>query len=169
MDCSYMADCLRSIENTEKKYTRCEIQQCLKSCDTRRFIVVGENGKRYELQNRGDTIVVYQVDGQMISSQDMVKCDNMIVDVTAWFAILIEFKGTDLRHALRQMEGTFNRVSSALKKYKVYGRIITSPRTNVPSIKTDPQYIKIQKLFMGHRGNLKTGQNNMSEPTSEFV
>lgn len=163
MDCSHLAECIQSIESTQDKYAGCEIPKCLRSCDVRNIIVVEENKKQYVLQNIGDVIAVYQVDGQMIASEDTVKCDNMIVDVTSLFAVLVELKGTDLRHALKQIECTHARVFPALDKYRLYGRIVTSPRTNVPALRTDPQYKRIQKAFMMHGGNLKIGTNVIAE------
>lgn len=163
MDCRHLAECIQSIESTQDKYARCEIPECLRSCDSRNIIVVEENRKRYVLQNIGDMIAVYQVDGQMIASEDTVKCDNMIVDVTSVLAILVELKGTDLRHALKQIESTHARVLPALGRYRLYGRIVTSPRTNVPDLRTDPQYKRIQKAFMMRGGNLKIGNNMISE------
>lgn len=168
MDCSHLAECIQSIENTQDKYPGCEMPQCLRSCDTRNIIVVEENKKRYILQNIGDVIAVYQVDGQMIVSANIVKCDNMIVDATSLSAILVELKGTDLRHALVQIENTFGRVFPALGGYRLYGRIVTSSRTNVPNIKTDPQYRRIQKAFMMRGGNLKTGSNMISECVNDL-
>lgn len=168
MDCNHLAECIQSIESTQDKYTECQMTKCLKSCDARNIIVVEENKKRYTLQNHGDMIAVYQVDGQMISSADSVKCDNMIVDVTSLFAVLIELKGTDLRHAFAQIEETYSKIFLALRKYRLYGRIVTSARTNVPNLKTDPQYIRIQKAFMRRGGNLKTGTNGISECVSNL-
>ncbi|MCI8984426.1 MAG: hypothetical protein HFI60_00535 [Lachnospiraceae bacterium] len=168
MDCSHLAECIQSIESTQDRYVECQMPQCLKSCDTRRIIVVEENKKRYALQNSGDVIAVYRVDGQMIASADRVKCDNMIVDVTSLLAVLVELKGTNLRHALSQIENTYNNVSLMLKRYRLYGRIVTSARTNVPNLKTDPQYMRIQKAFMKHGGNLRTRTNGISECVDEL-
>lgn len=167
MNCSNLTECIQSIESTGHKYAGCGKPQCLKSCDTRNIIVVEENKKQYRLQNKGDVIAVYQVDGQMVDASDVVKCDNLIVDVISLLAILVELKGTDLRHALEQIEGTYARFSPVLGRYRVFGRIITSPRTNVPNLKTDPQYMRIQKAFMRHGGNLRTAIMKMEESFAE--
>lgn len=169
MNCSHLPECIQTIEGKQDKYTGCEIPQCLKSCDTRKIIVVEEHKKRYILQNNGDVVAVYQVDGQMIASADMIKCDNMIVDASVLLAVLVELKGTDLRHALGQIETTYGFVLSALQRHRLYGRIVTSARTNVPNLKTDPQYMRIQRAFMRHGGNLKTGINSISENLSELA
>ncbi len=168
MDCNHLVECIQTIESTQDKYTKCQIPQCLRSCDARNIIVVEEKHKRYTLQNCRDVVAVYQVDGQMISSIDSVKCDNMIVDVTSLFAVLIELKGTDLRHAFAQIEGTYSRIFPALRRYRLYGRIVTSARPNVPNIKTDPQYIRIQREFMRQGGNLRIGTNVISECVSNL-
>lgn len=168
MVCSHLAECIRSIESTQDKYERCEMQQCLKSCDTRRMIAVEENKKQYILHNTGDIIAVYRVDGQMITSLDITKCDNLLVDTTSLLVVFIELKGTDLRHALEQIENTCSNVLQAFDQYRLYARIVTSPRTNVPNLKTDPQYKRIQKAFMMHGGNLKTGSNRMVESIVEL-
>lgn len=169
MDCNHLAECIQSIESTQDKYKSCEKQQCLKNCDMRTTIVVEENKKQYILQNSGDIIAVYRVDGQMISSPDLTKCDNLIVDITSLFAIFVELKGTDLRHALEQIESTLYNVLPAIGKYRLYARIVTSPRTNVPNLKTDPQYKRIQREFMMRGGNLKTQVNCISEEVGNLV
>ncbi len=168
MTCSHLLECIQSIESTQKKYVECELQQCLKNCDTRKMIALEEHKKRYVLQNNGDVVAVYRVDGQMIDSTDTTKCDNMIVDVSSVLAVLIEFKGQDLRHALDQIETTYQFVLPAVGRYKLYGRIVTSNRTNVPNLRTNPQYLRIQKAFMKHGGNLRTSPNSMSESVDEL-
>lgn len=110
MTCSHLVECIQSIESTQKKYVECELQQCLKSCDIRKVIALEEHKKRYVLQNNGDVVAVYRVDGQ----------------------------------------------------------IVTSNRTNVPNLRTDPQYLRIQKAFMKHGGNLRTSPNSISECVDEL-
>lgn len=84
------------------------------------------------------------------------------------FSVTYTFDNTDLRHAFEQIENMYGRVPLILKKCSLYGRIITFALTNVPNIKTDPKYMRIQKVLMKHGGNLKTGTNNISEYVSRL-
>lgn len=163
MLCSNVVDCIRSIESGSIKSKKCKRPKCLKSCDARKRVVVEENRKRYELLNNGYDIAVFQVDGEMISENDMVRCDNLIISNAGNIAILLELKGADLRHAFEQIENTRKKLSIVLGKYKLYARIITSNRTNVPNIKTCPQYVAVQRNLRKQNGNLRTATKGLTE------
>lgn len=163
MDCNIFGSCIHSIEKNGDKSDKCKIDQCLLQCDKRKHVVVEENKKKYELSNDDDLIALFQVDDGMITSKDTIKCDNLFVDLTSRFAVLVELKGTDLRHAFEQINSTYMRVGTALKSYRLYARIVTSSRTNVPNLKTSPQYIDLQKKMKSHGGNIQTKANSMCD------
>lgn len=119
---------------------------CLKSFDNRKNISVSENKKKYLLHNSdGNLIAVFHVDGGMIQGNDVLRCDNLILDVIGMKAIFVELKGTDLSHALVQINSTIDMLKSDVAEYSKCARIVTSNRTNVPNIKANPNYIKLYK------------------------
>lgn len=51
---------------------------------------LSENKKKYLLHNVSeDLMAVFHVDGGMIKSNDILKCDNLILDVSSMKAILL--------------------------------------------------------------------------------
>ena len=119
---------------------------CLKSFDNRRNISVSENKKKYLLHNSDEKLIaVFHVDGGMIQGNDVLRCDNLILDVTDMKAIFVELKGTDLSHALVQINTTIDMLKSDVADCSKYARIVTSNRTNVPNTKANPNYIKLYK------------------------
>lgn len=163
MDCNYLRECMDSIKIQKNKYQKCSVSGCLRQCDSRKSVVVEENKKKYELINNSDEIAVFQVDGRMIASSGSIRCDYLILTVSAEIAILVELKGTDLRHAFEQIENTRKKLEPVLKAYKIYARIITSNRTNIPNIRTCPQYVLLKKNMMKHGGDIQIKANKLSE------
>lgn len=155
MDCNNFKSCIVSLENCDKKEQSCSQSGCLKSFDDRKKIVVEEKKKKYQLNNsKTDKVACFHVDGGMITSQDSIKCDNMLVDIDSKLAIFVELKGTDLKHALEQVNATLNKLLPGLSNYRIFARIVTSNRTNVPNIKTCPQYVTLSKNVMKNKGNI---------------
>jgi len=164
MECNSFKLCINSLEKSDKKEATCSLSECLKSYDKRNKVVVEENRKKYELINHNsDRIANFHVDGGMISSNSTIKCDNLLVDIDAKVAIFIELKGIDLKHALEQVDAMVTRLSPDLQNYRISARIITSNRTNVPNIKTCPQYIALNRKILTNRGSVGIRANIISE------
>lgn len=137
---------------------------CLKSFDKRKHISVCEKKKKYLLHNDQEhTMAVFHVDGEMIQSNDAIKCDNLILDLTNMTAIFIELKGTDLAHALVQINSTIDMMKNDVAEYSKFARIVTSNRTNVPNIKANPNYIKLYR-----KANVKIGATIIEEDVSSL-
>lgn len=154
---------MESIRVQNDKYKKCSVSGCLKQCDSRKSVVVEENKKKYEIINNGGKVAVFQIDSKMIGSENTIRCDYLILAVSCEMAVLVELKGTDLRHAFEQIENTRKILEVALKEYKIHARIITSNRTNIPNIKTCPQYVSLKKNIMRHGGNVQIKANKLSE------
>ncbi len=164
MECRNLHVCINELEKTKVKPIGCSEDNCLMSCDIRKHLVVEENNKKYRLENpKGNLLASFHVDGGMIRSKKIMKCDHLLLDFNSRKSILVELKGTDLKHAFEQIENTLMRFASVLSRYKVYARIVTSSRTNVPNIKACPQYVSLNKKIAARGGNVKIQSDIMQE------
>lgn len=107
------------------------------SHDNRKVVVLRElrESRVYRLENPTQKeVVVYRIDGGLITSYDVLKCDNGIyTEDDALY--LIELKGADYIHALQQI---LNTISILLQKphvkvSRLYARIVLS-KIRVPDI-----------------------------------
>ena len=169
MGCSKFKNCISSLEKNSKKENDCSTTECLLAYDSRKIVTVEEKKKKYELENPNeDKIASFRIDGGMISSPNEVKCDHLLVDTASKTAVFVELKGTDLKHAFEQVEVTMAKLLSGLQNYRIFARIVTSHRTNVPNIKTCPQYISLNKKIMGHGGNIIARAEKISESVANI-
>jgi hypothetical protein len=167
--CNNLDKCIETLEKEKQKYAACSISNCLQQVDMRKQIVVEENKKKYELKNKDHIVAVYQVDGKLISSKEISKCDNLIVDLDSKIAIFVELKGSNLRHAFEQIDSTITQLEPYLKPYTMCARIVTSNRTNVPNIKACPQYRALNRRIHGKGGNIRIASNSLSEEIGRVI
>lgn len=85
-------------------------EQALQS---RELVSTSEKGIHYiaEIEHQRDT-VVFQVDGSIIT--DGIRCDKLILakdsaDGSLWTGCFVELKGSDIGHAIEQLENTITR------------------------------------------------------------
>ncbi len=139
-------------------------RDCLISFDDRKNISISENRKKYLLHNDlRNNMAVFHVDGAMVQDKNTIKCDNLVLDTTGMKAIFVELKGTDLAHALQQINQTIDMMRDDISNYTKYARIVTSNRTNVPNIRANPEYIKLYK-----KANVKVSANLIEEKISSL-
>lgn len=139
-------------------------RDCLISFDDRKNISISENRKKYLLHNDlSNYIAVFHVDGAMVQDNDKIKCDNLLIDTTGMKAIFVELKGTDLAHALQQINQTIDMMRDDFPNCTKYARIVTSNRTNVPNIRANPEYIKLYK-----KADVKVSANLIEEKISSL-
>lgn len=139
-------------------------RDCLISFDDRKNISISENRKKYLLHNDlSNYIAVFHVDGAMVQDNDKIKCDNLLIDATGMKAIFVELKGTDLAHALQQINQTIDMMRDDISNCTKYARIVTSNRTNVPNIRANPEYIKLYK-----KADVKVSANLIEEKISSL-
>ena len=95
-------------------------------------IVCSENKKSYRAFNRQRHIVyLYLIDGDIISSSDSCnRCDYLLEDETKQRAYFIELKGSQLLHALDQIDSTIVQFRSILGDYAVFPRIVYHGNTH---------------------------------------
>ena len=107
------------------------------SNDNKKVVVLREprESREYRMENKNQKeLVVYKIDGRLISSNDVLKCDYGIYtedDVL----YLIELKGTDYIHALEQLLSTISILleKSRIKVAGLHARIVLS-KVRVPDI-----------------------------------
>lgn len=139
-------------------------RDCLISFDDRKNISISENRKKYLLHNDlRNNMAVFHVDGAMVQDKNTIKCDNLVLDTTGMKAIFVELKGTDLAHALQQINQTIDMMRDDISNCTKYARIVTSNRTNVPNIRANPEYIKLYK-----KANVKVSANLIEEKISSL-
>ena len=109
---------------------------------------------------------VFQVDGKIITEGN--KCDKLVLSQEvglkgSWRGHFIELKGTDVRHAVAQLESTINHAvfkddSLSLKFARIVAR-------SFPSSKADPFFEKARARFKKEYScelkTLKSGQDDL--------
>ena len=107
------------------------------SHDDRRIVVLKEprESRQYRMENpTAKELVAYRIDGGLIGSNDVLKCDNGIyTEEDALY--LIELKGADYIHALEQLLSTISILLERpqIKVSRLNARIVLS-KVRVPDI-----------------------------------
>ncbi len=95
--------------------------------DRQRLIVSSEKRSKHIAENdRGALVRQYKIDGDVITGKDTDKCDYAVLNDDRKAAYLIELKGSDLLHAMEQLEKTRALLMPSLKEYQFYYRIVFS-------------------------------------------
>lgn len=163
MECNRKVCFKELIDKTPIRSSSCN-RDCLISFDDRKNISISENRKKYLLHNDlSNYIAVFHVDGAMVQDNDKIKCDNLLIDATGMKAIFVELKGTDLAHALQQINQTIDMMRDDISDCTKYARIVTSNRTNVPNIRANPEYIKLYK-----KAEVEISANSIEEKISSL-
>ena len=141
----------------EEAHSLCSIKQ--------KTIVSQENGRKHIAHNdHSCDVFQYRIDGDIIPpSTGEARCDYIVeIDKstksqTKRSAYLIELKGTDLNHAIDQIEATLKMFSNKLREYDVFLRIVY--RSNTHAVNS-PKVMKFKKKY-GKRQRI--GTNVMEE------
>lgn len=176
MICNQLASCAKGqFEGNEIERCPNYKVKCIESSDERSKIKCEERNKKYVLDNTlKNHVILYKMDGGIISVDKTVpegtcKCDYLFVsDGNERNAILVELKGTDMIHSLKQLDETltlFRPYFSTLSH--VYGRgVVTS---SIPNIKANPTYVNLAKKFRRtYHGNLKIFERQYQEKDVEL-
>ena len=157
--------------------------KCVAYADTRSRPSCNEQGKSYvydqsELTNKQVVVCTHIDDGVVngLEAKKISKCDyaffvkNAPVADSLEKAILVELKGSDLNHALKQLKGTLG-----IEEFKnvwnqecpVYGRVVCS---RVPGIVYSESLIKEKREWKTkYKGSLKIVSNgNMTDNCNDM-
>lgn len=97
-----------------------------------RVIVCCEKNKTFKAFNdHAHFVYKYKIDGDIIPSSDSRnRCDYLLEDETNKSVFLIELKGTQLLHAVMQIESTIGIFDSKFNNYTIFPRIIYHNNTH---------------------------------------
>ena len=96
--------------------------------------------------------------------EETCKCDYLVlINRKENDAILVELKGVDVAHALKQIKGTLNLFNDYFASFShVYGRVVVASAT--PNLKATPDYVNLIKVFRKvFRGNIKIAERQFRE------
>lgn len=104
-------------------------------------IVLQENKSKIIFLNPNQVnILKIRVDGCVISDNDTLRCDYALIPSTG-VEIYVELKGSDIAHAVKQIESTIELLSAAPQKIKKLCFIVS---TRVPKQTTNVQQLQSQ-------------------------
>lgn len=158
--------------------TPCKKKECQEKCigylDTRKEGKCEENGMCYILENRGYELLQLHIDGGVISEPEasmMNKCDFALVvkdqvkeGKKENTLLLIELKGKDVSHAIKQIEATLenDELRECWAEFaRIYGRIVC---TRVPKTWNDDSVMKGKQRLLEKGVKLQVKRNGDKEP-----
>lgn len=98
-------------------------------CDERQSIVVSRDSgtsREHRANNSASCKVSqYKIDGDVICDSS-IRCDFLVMNDDKRDAYLIELKGSNIEHALDQLEATASRLQNELREYHVKYRVVCS-------------------------------------------
>ncbi len=139
------------------------VEKCIESSDKRSKVKCEERRKKYILENtKKNHVISYKMDGGIIVVDKTVpagtcKCDYLLlVDGLEGRAILVELKGVDIPHALKQIRETLLLFPEFFQSFSgVYGRVVAT--ASVPNLKASPDYVNLVRMIRQRfgGGNIK--------------
>lgn len=126
--------------------------ECLEFFDNRRIVNVEENSRKFVgINSKQKPFVLYRVDGCIIVGGQ--KCDFLLFNCSELIAYLIELKGSDLKHAVSQINITLNHLLGNLVDFtKINARIVLT-KVNTPDLKST-DLIKLERRIRQLGGTL---------------
>lgn len=95
------------------------------------------NNRKHIAHNKNASkIYQYKIDGDIIKTNDICKCDYLLENETSATLYFIELKGSDLGHATEQIESTIKHfkdtkhINDIMKNYKINVRIVCHSKTH---------------------------------------
>lgn len=115
--------------------------------DNRTEYKLEENGKIYKAQNpENKTAYAIQIDGGLINSLEVKKCDKGLCVEKDKKIYLVELKGSDISTACKQLNSTLNYMQSQYPKYTYYCRGVVSRLPKVPKYYPNSYLILRKKM-----------------------
>jgi hypothetical protein len=128
-------------------------EACLAFFDNRKIINVEENGRKFVgINAKQKLFALYHVDGCILIEGQ--KCDFLLLNADEWIAYFIELKGSDLTHAIRQINTTITQLMNDLVNFKTMNARIVLTKANTPDLKS-VELIKLQKRLRQLNGTLE--------------
>lgn len=109
-------------------------------CDMKQPIIVSkdknDNRKHVAYNRKASNVFQYKIDGDVIKTTDICKCDYLLENETSKTLYFIELKGSDLIHATKQIESTINyfkkqkNINDFMKGYTIKVRIVCHSKSH---------------------------------------
>ena len=109
------------------------LENYMSHCDPHQKNIVSRDGNGcYHRADNVDECSVrqYYIDGEVISDNQIVKCDKLVLNDDRRTAYYIELKGSDIIKAISQVENTRALLKKDLLQYTSYYRIIYKTGTH---------------------------------------
>ncbi len=158
-------------------------EKCIAFLDRRPQPRCAENGKTYILDQSKKfprfEVMLYHIDKGVITDPEastIYKCDYALLvkdsDSTenrGDTVILVELKGGEVKHALKQLQSTLSQ--KELQPFwdsqkRVFGRIVC--RSTPPRIRNIDEYLDVKEALLARHGNLKIREEDMKEEYDEL-
>ncbi len=145
------------MNNCENKFSA----DCLEFSDNRKIINVEENSRKFVgINSKQKSFALYHVDGCIIVEGQ--KCDFLLLNCSELIVYFIELKGSDLIHAVRQINTTLNHLLDDLSDFaKINARIVLT-KVNTPDL-ISSDLIKLEKRIRLLGGTLDYKARVLSE------
>ena len=134
-------------------------EDCKNYSEKRKIVTLEERkGRKYIATNvSNSTLTLYTIDGCVVKTGN--RCDFLLVKEKT-DSYFIELKGSDLGHAVEQIDTTINQLADELLG-NVHGRIVLS-RAKTPDLKSS-SLIKLELKLKRLGGSLKKQVNQLEE------
>ncbi|KAA6339010.1 hypothetical protein EZS27_013039 [termite gut metagenome] len=109
-----------------------------------------------------DYLSKYRVDGGLIT--DGIKCDYLLLNCNKLKSFFIEIKGSDLIHAVKQIDRSIDVLKNSISGFSVFARIVLT-RVNTIDLR-DTRYLKLDKKVKSLNGDLRKQNREMTEVNS---
>jgi hypothetical protein len=131
-------------------------------CEERQKIIVSEEKQSKHIAKNTDNHLVrkYKIDGDVIKSHDVDKCDYLVLNDEKKTAYFIELKGSKMHHAIAQLKSSANVCRSSLRGYTFYYRVVfsgsaTHSINDSIFLRWQRKCGKIKGIFVVQRGRIK--------------
>ena len=134
--------------------------ECRCFCDRRSKIIIQENKSKYIAKNNDTALVEqYKVDGCLITKG--IRCDYLLINSSKLKSYFIELKGSDINHAVDQIDQSIKTLGTKIVDYSINGRIVLT-KAYAPALNTN-KFKKLNNRIKGLKGNLRVKNTEMKE------
>ena len=122
----------------------------------KKVYVSAEKGRKHIANNPAGQYEVrqYRLDGNIV--KNMMCCDFLLLNDSCMNAYYIELKGSDIAHAVEQLEAGLHIFKEGLKNYTAFFRIVTS-KTRTQDLKST-KFRRFQRTMGKERIIVKTNE-----------
>jgi hypothetical protein len=141
-------------------YDNIKNHQCT-NCGENRVYPLKEKKSQYRLENPNrKAVCITEIDGCYIT--EGIRCDYLAVNCSEFAAFFVELKGSDLLHAVDQINATINLLQVDLDGFSIFARIVAT-KIAVPNLRNNPKVLKLQKRLKSRNGDLRCAAILMTE------